>query len=106
MRFPLTILRYQRPRGLPDPAASSTARTSSSPSTRLSDAEIRERIDLIRQDVLEAAEPDEPSDDELNAADLERRRDLTKARRKREAERIGRALDDVIPRCSPPAARP
>jgi len=63
----------------------------------LSDAEIRERIDLIRQDVLEAAEPDEPSDDELNAADLERRRDLTKARRKREAERIGRALDDVIP---------
>jgi preprotein translocase subunit SecA len=63
----------------------------------LTDAEIRERIDLIRQDVLEAAEPEEPSDDELHAPDLERRRDLAKARRKREQERIGKALDDVIP---------
>jgi preprotein translocase subunit SecA len=63
----------------------------------LTDAEIRERIDLIREDVLEAAEPEEPSDEELHAPDLERRRDLAKARRKREQERIGRALDDVIP---------
>jgi preprotein translocase subunit SecA len=63
----------------------------------LTDTEIRERIDLIRQDILEAAEPEEPSDDELASPDLERRRDLAKARRKREQERIGKALDEVIP---------
>jgi preprotein translocase subunit SecA len=63
----------------------------------LSDAEIRERIDVIRGDVCEAAEPDEPSEEELHSHDLERRRDLTRARRKREQERLGRALDDVVP---------
>ena len=47
----------------------------------LSDAEIRERIDVIRADILEAAEPDEPSEDELHHPDLERRRDLAKDRR-------------------------
>jgi preprotein translocase subunit SecA len=63
----------------------------------LTDAEIRTRIDEIRVDVLEAAEPEEPSEDELHSPDLERRRELTKARRKRENERLGQALDDVIP---------
>jgi preprotein translocase subunit SecA len=63
----------------------------------LSDEEIRERIDLIRTDILEAAEPEEPSEDELAHPDLERRRDLAKARRRRENERLGKALDDVIP---------
>ena len=63
----------------------------------LSDAEIRERIDAIRAEILEAAEPDEPSEDELHHPDLERRRDLLKARRKRENERTRAAMDDVIP---------
>jgi preprotein translocase subunit SecA len=63
----------------------------------LSDDEIRERIDAIRAEILEAAEPDEPSEDELHHPDLERRRDLIKARRKRENERIRAAMDDVIP---------
>ena len=63
----------------------------------LSDEEIRERIDLIRADILEAAEPEELSEDELHHPDVERRRDLRKARRRRENERLGKALDDVIP---------
>ena len=63
----------------------------------LSDEEIRERIDLIRAEVLEAAEPEEPSEDELHSPDMERRRDLAKARRKRENERLGAAMDEVIP---------
>jgi len=63
----------------------------------LSDEEIRERIDIIRTDILEVATPEEPSEDELEHQDLERRRDLGKARRRRENERLGKALDDVIP---------
>ncbi len=63
----------------------------------LSDLEIRERIDVIKADVREVAEPDEPSDDELNHPDAERRRDLAKARRKRENQRIQAALNDAIP---------
>ncbi len=63
----------------------------------LSDAEIRERVDLIRADIQEAAEPEEPSEDELQHHDLERRADLAKARRKRDNERLQAALDDVIP---------
>ncbi len=63
----------------------------------LSDTEIRERIDVIRADVLEEAEPEEPSDDELHHVDLERRRDLAKDRRKRDSERLQAVLDGVLP---------
>jgi len=63
----------------------------------LSDAEIRERIDTIRADILELAAPDEPSAEELEGLDAERRHDMEKARHKRQLERIQRALDDVIP---------
>ena len=63
----------------------------------LSDEEIRERFAGIREEVREAAEPDEPSDDELHHPDLERRREIAKARRKHENERIQDALDDVLP---------
>jgi preprotein translocase subunit SecA len=63
----------------------------------LSDTEIRERIDVIRSDIREIAEPEEPSEDELHHPDRERRRDLAKARRKRENERIRAALDGAIP---------
>ena len=61
----------------------------------LDDTEIRDRIDAIREELLETAAPEEPSDDELTHPDLERRRDLVKARRKRDQERLQRALDDV-----------
>src|SRR5204862_5008432 len=63
----------------------------------LSDGEIRAAFDELRADALEAAVPDEPSDDELHHPDLERRRELTKDRRKRENERLQKALDDVLP---------
>jgi len=63
----------------------------------LSDEEIRERIDVIKTDVLEDAAPEEPSEDELHHHDLERRSDLRKARRKRESERLGKALDEIVP---------
>ena len=61
----------------------------------LSDEEIRAQFSEIRDEIREIAEPDEPSDDELHHPDLERRRDLMKARRKKEDERIQAALDDV-----------
>ncbi len=63
----------------------------------LSDDEIRARFAELRAEVLEAAVPDEPSDDELGHPDLERRRELKADRRKRENERLQRALDDVLP---------
>jgi preprotein translocase subunit SecA len=63
----------------------------------LTDAEIRERIDTIRADILETAVPEEPSEAEVENTDQERRRDLEKARHKRDIERIQAALDDVIP---------
>ncbi len=61
----------------------------------LSDAEIRERFAEIREEIREIAEPDEATEDELHHPDLERRRELVKARRKRENARIQAALDDV-----------
>jgi len=63
----------------------------------LSDDEIRERVDVIKADIRDVAQEEEPSDEELSHPDAERRRDLAKARRKRENQRIGAALDDVIP---------
>src|SRR4249919_2250769 len=63
----------------------------------LSDEDIRAAFDELRADALEAATPDEPSEDELHHPDLERRRELTKDRRKRENERLQKALDDVLP---------
>ena len=63
----------------------------------LTDAEIRERIDTIRADIVEASQPEEPPEAELETTDPERRRDLEVARHKRDLERIRTALDDVIP---------
>ncbi|HET7494572.1 MAG TPA: preprotein translocase subunit SecA [Candidatus Limnocylindrales bacterium] len=64
---------------------------------RLSDDEIRAQFAEIRDEIRGVAEPEEPSDDELHHEDLERRRELTKARRKRENEKIQSALDEVLP---------
>ncbi len=63
----------------------------------LSDAEIRERLDTIRAEIVEIAQPEEPSEEELESPDRERRRDLAKARHERMLKRIQAALDDVIP---------
>src|SRR6476619_5100987 len=63
----------------------------------LSDEQIRAQFAEIREEVRAAADPEPPSDDELHHEDLERRRELTKARRKRENERIQKALDDALP---------
>ncbi len=63
----------------------------------LTDAQIRDRFDAIRTEIRDVAIPDEPSDDELHHPEQERRRELAKARRKQETERIRAALDDTIP---------
>ena len=63
----------------------------------LTDDEIRAAFAELRTEVAEAALPDEPSDDELHHPDLERRRELKAARRKRENERMQSALDEVAP---------
>jgi len=49
-----------------------------------SDAEIRALVDEIREEIGEAGEPEEPSDDERHHPELERRREIAKARRQRE----------------------
>src|SRR5690242_18259956 len=63
----------------------------------LSDAEIRERFLALRVQVQEAAPPEEPDEDELHHPDLERRRELAKARRKRDIDALQDALDEVLP---------
>ncbi len=62
-----------------------------------SDAEIRALMDEIRTEIREAAEPEEPSEDELHHPELERRREIAKARAKREHERIQKAMDEALP---------
>src|SRR4051794_4073459 len=63
----------------------------------LSDGEIRERFAQIREDIREGSAPGEPSDDELTHPDLERRRELAKARHKRELAALQESLDEVLP---------
>ena len=62
----------------------------------LSDDEVRARFADIRAEILELAEPDPPSEDELHHPEVERRRELTKERRRREQARIQAGLDDVM----------
>ena len=63
----------------------------------MSDQEIRAAFAELRAEALEAAVPDEPSEDELQHPDLERRRELIKERRRRENERLQKALDEMLP---------
>src|SRR4051812_19338001 len=63
----------------------------------MADEEIRERVAAIRAEIAEDAAPEEPSEDELTADDSERRRELRKAREKRDHERMQKALDAAIP---------
>ncbi|MGP1674563.1 MAG: preprotein translocase subunit SecA [Candidatus Limnocylindrales bacterium] len=59
--------------------------------------QIRAQFDEIRNEVREQAKSDEPSEDELHNPDLERRRELKRARRKVENDRLQKALDDALP---------
>ena len=63
----------------------------------LSDEEIRARFTELRAEILEVSARDEPSEDELHHPDLERRREMTKARRKQENDRIQAAMDEILP---------
>jgi preprotein translocase subunit SecA len=63
----------------------------------LSDSEIRDRFLALREEFKENVVEEEPSDDELHHPDLERRRELAKARRKRNNDLIQDALDDILP---------
>jgi preprotein translocase subunit SecA len=62
-----------------------------------SDAELRAFVDDLRDDIHDAGEPEEPSDDERHHPELERRREFKKERLKREHERVQEALDEVLP---------
>src|SRR4051812_35760753 len=63
----------------------------------LSDDAIRERFSLIREEIHEASVPSEPTEEELTHPEPERRRELGKARHKRDLEVIQNALDEVLP---------
>jgi preprotein translocase subunit SecA len=63
----------------------------------LSDSEIRDRFLGLREEFRETVEEEEASEDELHHPDLERRRELAKARRKRNNALIQDALDDILP---------
>ena len=63
----------------------------------LTDAQIRDRFEVVRNEVRELARPDEPSDDELHHPEAERRRELAKARRRKESDRIQAAMDTAMP---------
>jgi len=63
----------------------------------LSDDQIRERFAEIREEIHEASAPSEPTEEELTHPDLERRRELAKARHKRDLATMQDALDEVLP---------
>jgi preprotein translocase subunit SecA len=63
----------------------------------LSDEDIRDRFLALRAEFNETVVEEEPSEDELHHPDLERRRELAKARRKRNIAQIQEALDDILP---------
>jgi preprotein translocase subunit SecA len=63
----------------------------------LSDEEIRERMVALRAEILEDAAPTEPSDDELNHPESERRREIRVAREKADTKHLQSVLDDALP---------
>jgi len=62
-----------------------------------SEAELRAFVDELRDQIRDAGEPEEPSDDERHHPELERRRELAKARRQREHDRLQAAMDEALP---------
>ncbi|HZM73467.1 MAG TPA: preprotein translocase subunit SecA [Candidatus Polarisedimenticolia bacterium] len=61
----------------------------------LSDADLRARFQELKAQVIENTPVEPPSDDELHHPDLERRREIAKARRKAEVKRIQDELDAI-----------
>ncbi len=62
-----------------------------------SDEEIQALVEELREQILEAGEPEEPSDDERHHSEIERRRELKKTRLKHENDRIQAVMDEVLP---------
>src|ERR1019366_3286171 len=62
-----------------------------------SDEEIRALVNELRDQINDAGEPEEPSDDERHHSELERRRELKKDRLKRENARLQATMDNVLP---------
>jgi preprotein translocase subunit SecA len=63
----------------------------------LSDEAIRAQFAEIRDEIRALAASGQPSEDELTHPDLERRRELRKARRRKENEVLQNAMDEVLP---------
>ena len=63
----------------------------------LSDEEIRERMVEIRAEVAEAAAPTEPTGDEVEHSDSERRAELRREREEADLARLREVLDGVLP---------
>jgi preprotein translocase subunit SecA len=63
----------------------------------LSDEAIRAQFAEIRDEIRALAASGQPSEDELTHPDLERRRELRKARRRKENEVLQKAMDEVLP---------
>jgi preprotein translocase subunit SecA len=62
-----------------------------------SDEELRALVDELRDEIREAGEPEEPSEDERHHSDREHRREITRERLKREHERLQDAMDKALP---------
>ena len=62
-----------------------------------SDEELRAFVDEIRDEIRDAGELEEPSDDEREHPDRERRREIARDRHKREHERLQDAMDEALP---------
>jgi len=63
----------------------------------LSDAEIRARVEALRAEIAEETAPEEPTRDELEEHDQERRSELARERRKRDLAVLREALDERLP---------
>jgi preprotein translocase subunit SecA len=63
----------------------------------LSDADIRARMDEVRAELAEIQAGFGPAEDELDQDQPERRRDLERARRKKENATLQAAMDDALP---------
>ncbi len=63
----------------------------------LSDEEIRAEMADAREEVRQAAPPSEPSEEERQTSDSERRAELRRQRQREDRKQVQRALDDVLP---------
>ncbi|HEY5489284.1 MAG TPA: hypothetical protein VIK00_05530, partial [Candidatus Limnocylindrales bacterium] len=63
----------------------------------LTDAEIRQRMIELRDEIREDAAPTEPSEEELSNDSSERRRELRRQREKEDIKHLQGVLDDALP---------